>query len=190
MNQCAFKPRISQYFAIGFKAFSTEIINKWMHTRKHINSIHNNCFCRIKAGHEEGNILYLLAPGCITGMHSNPKVWQVALYETMSRLEPQVNNWHRHDTWHTMHWLLRLDCFCLRAKQASLTSASTHKKSVTLSVPWSVWSDFLFCLTFSSLVDLAMCIEVRTKANFQTLRQLSDRCVFAQYQCFKSHSGD
>lgn len=130
-----------QYFAISLNAFPFKIIHKRMHIHKNpLNFPYKPQFWRKVSCTEQENksgIMFALSLSSLHFWHAQqPPDWRVALYQTMSRLEPQVNNWHRHDPWHTMHGLLHQVCFCLRAVH-SLTSR-LHKKSVSFSVSKNV----------------------------------------------------
>lgn len=61
----------------------------------------------------------LSVSSCFSGMRSSSKCDKWPVYQTMSSLEPEVNNWHRHDPWRTMLWLL-LFLFTRRANQPNV----------------------------------------------------------------------
>lgn len=154
-----------------------------MHIDKSLLTCHvNNCFGRKtlhKARENISGIMFALSLSSLHFWHPlQPPEWQVALYQTMSRLEPQVNNWHRHDPWRTMHGLLHqsLFLFTRRATQSDVPPA--QEVSVSLSVPKYVLT--AFANIWMDYVSLQWLLRF-----FQALRR--DRCVFSLYLSNPTH---
>lgn len=79
-------------------------------------------------------------------MQSELQVWQVALCETMSSFESEVNNWHRHDPWRTMRSLFAGVCCCLRAEKIHPSFCKSH-------------IEFLNC-RFSSFIPVSFTVSI------------------------------
>lgn len=97
-------------------------------------------------------------------MQSELQVWQVALCETMSSSESEVNNWHRRDPWRTMCRLFRGVCCCLRAE---ISSKRSHKS------PKVPQLRVLFILTCFSGCFFQSCRDIYVRNSLSRSLQLS-----------------